>query len=125
MKAPQEIAIRAAQPADRERSQEQAEPWVVTGQITGAAGKPLPGLLVSAFDRDRKYDDKLGSALSDEEGRYTITYYPHEFREGPEPGADLYVSVIDIKGQVLFTSEQSIRYNAGQREVFDIQISAQ
>jgi hypothetical protein len=87
-------------------------------------GKPLPDLLVSALDRDRKYDDKLGAALSDEAGRHTINYYPREFRRGPEPGADLYVTLIDIKGQVLFTSEDAIRCNGGQCEVFDIQISA-
>jgi len=96
----------------------------VTGQVTDANGKPLVGVMVSAFDRDRRYDDKLGSALTDEEGRYTITYYEQDFREGPEPGADLFVTVIDVKGQVLFTSEAAIRYNAGQREVIDIQITS-
>ncbi|MGA2488769.1 MAG: carboxypeptidase-like regulatory domain-containing protein [Anaerolineales bacterium] len=109
----------AARPATKETEK---ATWEVSGTVTDQAGKPLTGLMVSAFDRDRKYDDKLGAALTDAKGHYRIQYHQQDFREGPEPGADLYLTVIDTQGRQLYSSRKHIRYNAGQREVFDIQI---
>ena len=100
------------------------EAWIVSGAITDEAGQPLPGLMVSLFDKDRRYDDKLGAALTNDKGRFKITYLKQDFKEGPEPGADLYLTVIDKAGKQLYSSKKSIRYNAGREEVFDIRIAS-
>ena len=95
----------------------------MSGTVTDEEGQPLPGLMVSAFDKDRKYDDKLGGALTNAKGQFKITYIKQDFMEGPEPGADLYLTVIDEAGQLLYSSRREIRYNAGKHEEFDIRIS--
>jgi protocatechuate 3,4-dioxygenase beta subunit len=100
------------------------KPWVVSGVVTDADGQPVAGVMVRLFDRDRKYDDKLGAALTNEKGEYKVTYVMQDFSEGPEPGADLYLVVTDEAGKELYTSEENIRYDAGPEEKFDIQIKA-
>ncbi len=37
------------------------------------SGKPLAGLQVRAFDKDFLFDDKLGTAVTDAAGSFTIT----------------------------------------------------
>jgi hypothetical protein len=100
------------------------KPWVVSGTVTDADGQPLAGVMVRLFDRDRKFDDKLGAALTNEKGEYKVTYIRQDFSEGAEPGADLYLVVTDEAGKELYTSEENIRYDAGQEVKFDIQIKA-
>jgi hypothetical protein len=99
------------------------EGWRVFGVVTDAAGQPRPGLMVSLFDKDHLYDDKLGAALTNADGKYEITYIEQDFREGSEPGADLYLTVINQAGKVLYTSKAQIRYNAGREEEFNIRLS--
>ncbi len=99
-----------------------SEPWVVRGRVTDETGIGMKGLMVRLFDKDRRYDDKLGATLTDEEGDFTISYRIQDFREGPEPGADLYLSVMDAEGKELYSSEKAVRFDAGREEVFDITI---
>jgi hypothetical protein len=96
--------------------------WVVRGRVHDSQGRGIEGVMVSAFDRDRQYDDKLGAALTNAEGEFEITFRKQDFREGREPGPDLYLTVIDSRGNLLYSSEKEIRYDAGQVEEYDIVI---
>ena len=98
------------------------EAWVVRGRVTNQAREGIPGLMVSVIDQDRRYDDKLGSALTNQAGEFRIVYRIQDFREGPEPGPDLYVTVIDVDGNLLFSSEDEVRENASREEIFEIRI---
>ena len=107
-----------------EPQQPAGERWVVKGTLTDAKGNLLSGLMVSVFDKDRQYDDKLGSAISNKKGAYEVSCIKQDFQEGDETGPDLYVTVIDNSGTLLYTSRENIRFDAGQEELFDIQITS-
>lgn len=96
--------------------------WVVRGRVIDVTGRPLPGLLVSGFDRDRQYHDHLGAALTNREGNFTINYHHQAFREGTETGPDLYVTVTDVDGNLLYSSMDTIRENASPDETYEIVI---
>jgi hypothetical protein len=95
---------------------------VVRGQVTDETGKGIPGLMVSALDLDRRYDDKLGSALTNQEEVFRITYRVQDFREGLESSPDLYITIIDIDGNLLHSSIDNIRENASRDEVYEIRL---
>lgn len=95
--------------------------WIGQGRVL-KNGEGVSGLLVRLFDMDRRYDDKLGAALTDEDGNFQITYRVQDFREGDEPGPDLYLLVTDQEKNVLYTSEETVRFGAGRVETFDITI---
>ncbi|MCU0541834.1 MAG: carboxypeptidase-like regulatory domain-containing protein [Oscillatoriaceae cyanobacterium Prado104] len=115
------------QPSEKPPTDDQTpapqEAWVVRGRVTDETGKGIAGLMVSALDRDRRYDDKLGSALTNREGEFRITYRVQDFREGLERGPDLYVTIIDIEGNLLHSSIDSIRENAKREEVYEIRLN--
>jgi receptor-binding and translocation channel-forming TcA subunit of Tc toxin/ABC toxin-like protein/neuraminidase-like protein len=49
--------------------------YKITGRITNLQGQPLEDLVVKAFDSDPiTSDDPLGEAITDGEGRYSITF---------------------------------------------------
>lgn len=100
------------------------EPWVVTGIVTDEAGRPVPGVLVRLYDKDRQFDDLLGAVSTDNDGRYQISYRVQDFKEGLETGADLYVTVEDAKGKQLYRSDKAVRFDAGKEEVINIQLGS-
>lgn len=104
------------------REEPKDEPWVVKGVVMDEQGEAQPGLLVRVVDKDRQYDDLLGAAQTDKEGRFEISYRLQDFKEGPEPGADLYLLVTDEEGEVLYSSEEAVRYDAGRVEEYEITI---
>jgi hypothetical protein len=60
-------------PKVEEGSGPAAGQWTVHGRVTDEQGEGLPGLLVRIFDKDRRYDDELGVALTDKNGWFTVT----------------------------------------------------
>ncbi len=105
---------RLPQPDDHE--------WVVAGQVRTTTGRPLAGLQVRLFDQDRKLDDFLGQAITDEFGDFRIIYHERDFLESGEGAPELYVMVSDAAGRLLFTSRDQLRFNAGRLEWFDISL---
>jgi hypothetical protein len=97
--------------------------FVVRGRVVDEQGRPVEGLMVSAFDRDVRFDDKLGAALTDREGAFEIGYIRQDFRETGEIGPDLFVTVKDSAGRTLFSSAAQIRFDAIEPEqVYEITI---
>lgn len=92
----------------------------VTVSETGAA---LPGVIVRGFDKDLVFDDVLGEATTDEEGRFEILYTDDAFRSVVDQWPDIYLLVWDPKGdRQLHSTANAIRWNAGTDEEFLIQI---
>jgi outer membrane protein assembly factor BamB len=86
-------------------------------------GRPLPGLKVRAYDKDKLYSDLLGTATTDESGSFELTYTGEEFRELFEKQPDIYLEVYDASGErLLYTSEESVRWGAGADEQFEVKI---
>lgn len=96
----------------------------VSGEvIEKESGRPLPGLMVRAFDKDRLYDDLLGDARTDESGRFEIRYAGSDYQELFDRRPDIYFQVLDPEsGRVIHTTEESVRWDAGTDEHFRIEI---
>ena len=76
---------------------------------------PLPGLFVKAYDRDLLFDDLLGGAFTDKEGRAIIVFEQSDFREFFDKHPDVYfkISAPDRK-RLLFDNRDEAAWNVGQ-----------
>lgn len=99
--------------------------WLVFGQVTDVNGQTAIGRRVRVFDRDRKFDDLLGDTVTDDQGRFAVVYHQRDFAETRENLPELYVMVEDEAGQIVYSSRQAVRFNAGQAEYFDIRLGEQ
>lgn len=85
--------------------------YSVSGRVVDADGKPVAGVLVRVYDKDVRYDDLLGAALTNRKGEFTVTYRRQDFSEGEEL-ADLYFVVVDADGRELLSTVDHVRFNA-------------
>jgi len=99
----------------------------IVGTIVEAeSGKPLSGLQVRAYDKDFLFDDKLGTAVTDAQGKFRIDYYAIDFSllAGLETVPELYLRVFDAtRKKLLFSTEKEIRQGHLVEERFDVKIS--
>jgi len=98
----------------------------IVGTIVEAeSGKPLSGLQVRAYDKDFLFDDKLGTAVTDAQGKFRIDYYEIDFSllAGLETVPELYLRVFDAtRKKLLFSTEKEIRKGQLVEERFDVKI---
>ena len=87
-----------------------------------AAG--VPGLRVQAVDKDLFFDDRLGTATTDADGRFEIRYEAADFADFFDSRPDIYLTITDADGAELFTTEDRVRYEADDTEEFLIQLPA-
>lgn len=94
--------------------------YYLHGHLSDREQHPFSGLLVQAFDDDPKSGpDLLGSAISDEKGRYHITYTKEAFTQPVESGGpDLFVRIFSPEGKLLKETER--RSNASHKERIDV-----
>lgn len=85
-----------------------------TSQDTGDA---MAGLRVLAMDADVLFDDLLGQAVTDEEGRYEIDYDVRDFRDLIERAPDIYLIVIAGDRVVGDTRDTLVREAQPDREI--------
>ena len=99
--------------------------FVIYGKVTGQeTQKSIAGLTVEALDKDLLVDDRLGSAITDKEGHFEIVYDKEDFQEvffDRKP--DIYLKVKNPKGEIIYTSENKVKYEAARVEEFDMAIS--
>jgi hypothetical protein len=94
----------------------------ISGHVT-AKGQGVAGLVVKAYDNDLLYDDLLGAAETDQNGFFAIDYEGEEFQELFEKSPDIYLKILTPdKKKTLMTTEDSVRFNAGREETFNIAI---
>lgn len=96
--------------------------WVICGRVVDCETKqPIPGVKVSAFDRDWMQDDPLGSAFTDANGYFKIYYTSAAFKQtllSPwlniewQAGPDIYFKIESSSGAVLLSEDR----NTGRRE---------
>ncbi|UCE19729.1 MAG: hypothetical protein JSV84_05125 [Gemmatimonadota bacterium] len=98
----------------------------ITGQVEEAeSGRGVPGVVVSAFDKDLLFDDLLGEAMTDAQGKFRLEYAEGEFRDLFEKRPDIYLTVKTVSGRTLSTTEKATRFNATPHEEFRLKISAE
>jgi hypothetical protein len=86
--------------------------------------KGIPDLRVQALDKDLFFDDRLGSATTDGDGRFEIRYAESDFKDFFESRPDIYLRISDAAGSVLFTTEDKVRYEAQDTEKFIVELPA-
>jgi len=115
---------KTAAPPVESRNDPVAQPdtWIVRGRVTDKAGKGLNKLIVSVYDKDLLFDDKLGQTETDSNGDYTLTYHTEDYRDIIERKPDIYVKVLDQKGNTLYSSKKKIKFNVGRVEIVNVVI---
>lgn len=93
--------------------------WAVRGKVRDHQGKPVGGLFLSLYDQDFLFDDRLGTTKTDEKGEFTFRYKTADFHDLFEAKPDLYIKIM-MGERELYDGKQSVRYNAGWEEIFDI-----
>jgi len=92
--------------------------------IEKETGKGIPNLTVKAIDKDLFFDDLLGAVTTDKNGNFEIRYDKEDFQElffDKKP--DIYIEIKNPEREVIYTTEDKVRYEAGETEKFNIKIS--
>jgi hypothetical protein len=88
-------------------------------------GRPLPNLVVRAFDRDPIFDDKIGYTNTNDDGRFGIRFGPERFRDLVELRPDIYLRIYDRTGvRLIHETTDAIRWNASPNEEYRVQVPA-
>jgi hypothetical protein len=114
----------AGTPPGESRPDPVAEPgvWTVRGRVADKTGKGLSGLIVSLFDKDLFWDDRLGQTETDAGGNFSLVYRTEDFHDLLDRKPDIYLKVLDQKGKTLFTSKKKVRFQAGRVEIINVEI---
>jgi hypothetical protein len=87
------------------------------------SGAPIARLLIRGFDKDLIWDDDLGHAISDEEGRFEFSFTDEQFRQAFDNHPDIYLRVFDAAGKrEILNTKDRIRNNASDDEYFELEI---
>jgi len=95
----------------------------INGQaIESRSGMPLANLKVEAWDKDVKYNDLLGQAFTNSEGRFSMSFDSTYFREhAPDPRPDLIFKVF-LGKRLLKSDGDKVIHNAGLRTEVTIKV---
>ena len=101
--------------------------FTIVGLVREAeSGVGLPGLFVKAYDKDLLFDDLLGTAITGADGSFEIVAESDDFRDFFETRPDLYLRVFHAdRITEIWSSKESVRWNAGRYEEFDVLIPAE
>lgn len=97
---------------------------IVRGSVSDAGGKPLPGAVVRAFDRDLRKEPLIGEAETDELGFYSISYSSSQFSFGDEPQANAPRLIVRAFFNDQQIGDDVIRPNPKREEVVDFKLSS-
>jgi hypothetical protein len=95
--------------------------WIVRGTVRDPKGKPAGGLLLSLYDKDLFFDDRLGTTETNEKGEFAFRYKTIDFSDLFEAKPDLYIKITSGK-RVLYNGKHLPRYDAGREEIFKIKL---
>ncbi len=96
-------------------------------KITGCvyekeSGLTVEGLMIRVYDKDLFYDDLLGTAYTDTNGRFEICYSEKDFSELFESKPDIFLSIYAPPCRFLIDTKSSVRWGATESEHFDVEI---
>jgi hypothetical protein len=98
----------------------------IIGTVTDGNSRPLPRLIVKAFDRDLRSESPLGESVTDPNGRYRIDYVLASFAEAEKKTADLSMKVFGPGNVLVYDTDfDRIVFNASQFETIDITIATE
>lgn len=78
-------------------------------------GLPLPNLFVKSYDKDLFFDDLLGSAITDQYGKFEIMCDLTDFREFFDVKPDIYFKVFSSdRSTLIHSTKDAVRWKAGK-----------
>ncbi len=87
------------------------------------SGIPLSGIFVKAYDKDLIFDDLLGAAVSDSNGKFEVVCESEDFQEFFDAKPDIYFKAYRADRQTLLhTTEDAIHWGMGKDSEFEILI---
>jgi hypothetical protein len=102
--------------------QGEADIWIVQGRISDSTGIGLPNLIVSVYDKDLLFDDRLGTTETDQNGNYRLVYHTRDFRDLIERKPDLYLKITDRSGNLCHSTKDAVKWNAGRTETINVEL---
>ncbi|MFC1718767.1 hypothetical protein ACFL6S_34265 [Candidatus Poribacteria bacterium] len=98
--------------------------WLVAGRVLDAGRRPIPNLRIHLYDEDLiSCDDLLGISSTDEYGGFALVYNKKSFSRWGEKLPDLYMKIEDSEDKLLFSSRNSVRYDSGRIEYYEITLA--
>lgn len=99
--------------------------FIIYGKVLGKVSKKgITSLTVEALDKDLLFDDRLGTAITNKDGNFEILYDKEDFQElFLDLKPDIYLRVKNPKGEIIYTTEDKIKYGVIGVEEFNIVIS--
>lgn len=95
----------------------------IRGQVRDPESKRgISGVVVSAFDKDLIFDDLLGEIATDANGNFQLSYEGKAFQGLFDSRPDIYLRIKTLDGQLLYTTEDNVRCEAGKEEHFVVEI---
>ncbi len=86
-------------------------------------GLPLVGYYVKAYDKDLLFDDLLGGAFVDPNGRFSIVCESSDFREFFDTRPDIYFKVYrSDRKQEIYSTKDAVRWDADTSKPFEIEV---
>ena len=113
-------------PPEPDEDEKPAPPgsWIVRGRVTDEKKQGMGGLTISLYDEAHDFDDMLGTTLTDDNGKFKLTYQTEEFKDLFEKKPEVYLKVTGKRRKTLYTSDKAVRCKAGREEVFNITITS-
>src|SRR5262245_19599191 len=76
------------------------------------SGRGVPGVVITAFDKDAVFDDFLGEVMSTPTGEFRLVYSERQYTWLLDRKPDLYVKVKTIDGRELLSTKGATRFSA-------------
>ncbi len=98
--------------------------YKVSGKVVDKWGKGIPGLTVRVKDKDLARDETLGTVITDGKGDFRVHYHRQPIKEKfLDKKPDIYVEVMRSNGELLLTTKDRVRKEAGTDEEFVLMIT--
>jgi hypothetical protein len=96
--------------------------WEVKGKITDDNDNSIKNLTVSLYDKEKRFDNLLGTTVTGEDGTFIFTYPTGKLQDLIKANPDIYLKVLDKKGNSIYSSKKPVKCEPGRIEVFNIEI---
>jgi hypothetical protein len=109
-------------PTDKEQPTPSRDKWGVRGKVFDRETKRGIGrLTISLYDKEKRFDDVLGSTGTDRQGQFEIIHSTRDFRALFRAKPNLFLKVL-YKERIISAPKRKVKYKAGHMDYFDIPI---
>ena len=98
--------------------------WMIVVRVRRPAGEPAARVRVRFVDAQNQLAKALGTATTNDDGELYRLYSPIQDRDVLELRPEVYVEVVDGRGQVRLRSEQAAKVTPGAAAYFDLRLTA-